>query len=270
MVIAITNQKGGVGKSTTAVNLSACLAKKGASVLALDMDPQGNMSSGLGIDKAAVQRNIYDVIIGETTLKDAVTGTRYENLSIVSSTEDLAGAEIELLDADNRETRLKRALNRIKKNYDYVIIDCPPSLSLLTINSLTAAEGIIIPIQCEYYALEGLTQMLHTVDLIKERLNPKLEIEGILFTMFDSRTNLSIEVVESVRDNVDIKIFKTIIPRNVKLAEAPSYGMAISEYDSASAGAEAYEMLADELMKGKVANGKKKWPWQRLGLLDSK
>ena len=248
MVIAITNQKGGVGKSTTAINLSACLAKKGASVLALDMDPQGNMSSGLGIDKAAVQRNIYDVIIGETTLKDAVTGTRYENLSIVSSTEDLSGAEIELLDADNRETRLKRALNRIKKNYDYVIIDCPPALSMLTINAMTTADSVLVPIQCEYYALEGLSQLIHTIELVQERLNPSLKIEGVVFTMYDARTNLSLQVVENVKDNLDQTIYKTIIPRNIRLAEAPSYGMPINLYDPKSTGAESYMLLAEEVI----------------------
>ena len=269
-IIAISNQKGGVGKSTTAINLAAALAEKGQKILAVDMDPQGNMTSGMGIEKAGVERSVYDLLGGEVSAKEVIEKTAYENLSLIPATEDLAGAEIELLDASNREQRLKKGLSTVKKNYDFVIIDCPPSLSLLTINALTAADAVIIPIQCEYYALEGLSQMLHTTDLIRERLNAKLKIEGIVFTMYDARTNLSGEVVQNVKDNIDIRVFDTIIPRNIRLAEAPSYGQPIIKYDSRSTGAEAYRALAEEFLRGIEKNGgKKKWSWKRLGFTDS-
>ena len=249
-ILAITNQKGGVGKSTTAINLSDCLAAKGEKILVIDMDPQGNTTSGLGIEKSSVETSVYDLLMGEADPKETVMKTAFENLYLIPATEDLAGAEIELLDADEREMRLKNGLSKLKKKYDRVIIDCPPSLSILTINSLTAADSVLIPIQCEYYALEGLSQMLNTTDLIRERLNPKLKIEGIVFTMFDARTNLSQEVVQNVKDNLDIKVFKTIIPRNVRLAEAPSYGLPVNRYDRSSTGAVAYRRLASEFRKG--------------------
>jgi len=248
-IIAVSNQKGGVGKSTTAINISDCMAAKGKKILVVDMDPQGNTTSGLGIRKNEVDYSVYDLLSGEKGAKEVILPTDFDDLYVIPATEDLAGAEIELMDEENRETRLKEALSSVKKSYDKIIIDCPPSLSLLTINSLTAADSVIIPIQCEYYALEGLSQMLGTVDLIRERLNEKLKVEGIVFTMFDARTNLSQEVVQTVKDNLDVKIFKTVIPRNVRLAEAPSYGLPANRYDRSSAGAIAYRRLTSEILK---------------------
>ena len=238
-IISFANQKGGVGKTTTAVNLSAALAEAGQSVLAIDFDPQGNLSSGLGIDKLNTEKNI----------NDAILSTEVENLDIIPSNVDLSGAEIELLELEDRERTLRRKISEIYKEYDYIIIDCPPSLSLLTINAFMASDSVVIPIQCEYYALEGLNQMLRTVNLIRERLNPTLEIEGIVFTMYDARNNLSGQVIEGVKSVISNEnIFETIIPRNVKLAEAPSFGMPITEYDTTSTGAQAYRMLASEVL----------------------
>ncbi|MBQ6469913.1 MAG: ParA family protein [Lachnospiraceae bacterium] len=248
-IIAVSNQKGGVGKSTTAINVSDCMAAKGKKILVVDMDPQGNTTSGLGVSKADLESSVYDLLSGRKEAKDVVLKTDFENLFLIPSNEDLAGAEIELMDEENRETRLKEALSSAKKTYDRIIIDCPPSLSLLTINALTAADSVLIPIQCEYYALEGLTQMLNTTELIRERLNEKLRVEGIVFTMYDARTRLSQEVVQTVKDNLDVKIFKTVIPRNVRLAEAPSYGMPVNRYDRSSTGAIAYRKLSKEILK---------------------
>ena len=247
-IIAIANQKGGVGKTTTAINLSACLAEKGQRVLVIDIDPQGNTTSGLGIAKDNVDNTIYEVMLQEIDISDAICKDIFENLDIIPSNVNLAGAEIDLIDIENREYILKNAVNTVRNNYDYVILDCPPSLSMLTVNAMTAADTVLVPIQCEYYALEGLTQLIHTINLVKKKLNPLLELEGVVFTMYDSRTNLSLQVVENVKDNLKQNIYKTIIPRNIRLAEAPSNGLPINKYDTKSSGAESYRMLADEVM----------------------
>lgn len=249
-VLSISNQKGGVGKSTTAINLSACLAELGKKVLVIDMDPQGNATSGLGIDKDDEKMyTVYDLLVDECSVQDCIQETGFENLSIIPSNNDLAGAEIELLELDDREFVLSNHINSIVGDFDYIIIDCPPSLSILTLNAMCASSGIIVPIQCEYYALEGLTQIINTIELVKERLNGDLDIEGVVFTMFDSRNNLSSDVVANVKENLDINVFDTIIPRNVRLAEAPSYGMPVIEYDNRSTGAASYRYLAEELVQ---------------------
>ena len=248
-IIAIANQKGGVGKTTTAINLSACLAEKGKKVLTIDVDPQGNTSSGLGVDKNAIENTIYELIIGEAELDACIQRDVLENLSVLPSNVNLAGAEIELIGIEEKEYILKKNIDRIRDDYDYIIIDCPPSLNTLTVNAMTTADTVLVPIQCEYYALEGLSQLIHTINLVRERLNPDLEIEGVVFTMYDARTNLSLQVVENVKENLNQTIYKSIIPRNVRLAEAPSHGKPINLYDSKSAGAEAYRDLADEVIE---------------------
>lgn len=252
-IIAIANQKGGVGKTTTAINLSACLAEVGQKVLAVDFDPQGNATSGLGFEKEYMDKTVYELLMGECQIEDCIIKDVQENLDVLPSDVNLAGAEIELLDVPEKEALLRKELEKIEKGYDFVVIDCPPSLSLLTINALTAADTVLVPIQCEYYALEGLSQILQTVDLVKKKLNPKLELEGVVFTMYDARTNLSLEVVENVKSHLNRTIYKTIIPRNVRLAEAPSHGMPINLYDSRSTGAESYRLLAAEVIsRGEV------------------
>lgn len=248
-IIAIANQKGGVGKTTTAINLSACLAEKGKKVLAIDMDPQGNMTSGLGVDKDSVEKTVYDLIIGEAQIEGIICKEVLENLDVLPTNIDLSAAEIELIGIENKEYIIKNEVEKVKENYDFIIIDCPPSLSMLTINAMTTADSVLVPIQCEYYALEGLSQLIHTIELVKERLNSNLEIEGVVFTMYDARTNLSLQVVENVKDNLNQNIYKTIIPRNIRLAEAPSYGMPINQYDPKSSGAESYRLLADEVIE---------------------
>ena len=248
-IIAVANQKGGVGKTTTAINLSSSLVELGKKVLTIDMDPQGNTTSGLGIDKNDVDATVYELILDEATIEESVNESIMEGLDVIASNINLSGAEVELISIENKEFLLKEKINPIKDNYDFIIIDCPPSLNLLTINAMTTADSILVPIQCEYYALEGLSQLIHTIDLIKERLNPELEIEGVVFTMFDGRTNLSLQVVENVKENLDRNIYKTIIPRNIRLAEAPSYGMPINMYDRRSTGAEAYRLLAEEVIQ---------------------
>ncbi|HHY23528.1 MAG TPA: ParA family protein [Clostridiaceae bacterium] len=248
-IIAIANQKGGVGKTTTAINLSACVAYKGKRVMLIDNDPQGNSTSGLGFDKRNLKKSTYDILINGEKLKNVILKTCIDNLDLCPSNIQLAGAEIELVPAISRETRMKEAVKLEINNYDFIIIDCPPSLGLLTINSLTAANTILVPIQCEYYALEGLSQLMETVKLVKRHLNPELDVEGVVLTMFDARTNLSIQVVEEVKKYFKNKVYRTVIPRNVRLSEAPSYGLPIVLYDAKSKGAECYMDLADEVIE---------------------
>ena len=248
-IIAVANQKGGVGKTTTAINLSACLAEAGKKVLIIDADPQGNSTSGLGFEKNEIEKTVYEILLDEIKIQDALLNTCVENLQILPSNINLSGAEIELIGREKREYILSNAINNIKDNYDFIIIDCPPSLNLITINALTSADTVLVPIQCEYFALEGLEQLLHTIGLVKERLNPSLEMEGVVFTMYDARTNLSMEVVEEVKKDLGENIYKTIIPRNVRLGEAPSHGLPIILYDSRSKGAESYRLLAEEVIE---------------------
>ena len=247
-IIAIANQKGGVGKTTTSINLSACLAAKGKKVLVIDTDPQGNTTSGFGIDKNFLQNTIYELILGYCSIQDCIISEAINNVSVIPSNVNLAAAEIELIGVDKKEFILKNEVDWVRDSYDYIIIDCPPSLNLLTINAMTTADSVLVPIQCEYYALEGLSQLIHTVNLIKERLNPELDMEGVVFTMYDSRTNLSMQVVENVKSNLKAHICDTIIPRNIRLAEAPSHGKPITMYDPKSIGAESYMKLAEEII----------------------
>ena len=250
-IIAIANQKGGVGKTTTAINLSSCLADKGQKVLSIDMDPQGNMTSGLGVDKDEVEKTVYDLIIGEANINEVIQKNVMDNLDVIPTNIDLSAAEIELIGIDDKEYIVRKAVHEVKDDYDFIIIDCPPSLSMLTINAMTTADSVLVPIQCEYYALEGLSQLMHTINLVQQRLNANLTIEGVVFTMYDVRTNLSNQVVENVKENLDTKIYETMIPRNIRLAEAPSYGIPINMYDAKSAGAESYRNLAQEIIDRK-------------------
>lgn len=251
-IIAIANQKGGVGKTTTAINLSASLAALGKKVLVIDTDPQGNTTSGFGVDKNELENTIYELILGECSIQDCMIKNVVEGVSILPSNVNLAAAEIELIGVDRKDFILKNEIDYIRDSYDFILIDCPPSLNTLTINAMTAANSVLVPIQCEYYALEGLSQLIHTINLIKERLNPDLDIDGVVFTMYDSRTNLSTQVVENVKSHLNQHVYKTMIPRNIRLAEAPSYGQPINLYDPKSAGAESYMALAKEVIGRKL------------------
>lgn len=248
-IMAIANQKGGVGKTTTTINLSAALAEKNKKVLVIDMDPQGNTSSGLGIDKDELETTVYQLMIGENSFDECVQKDVFENLDVLAANVNLAGIEIETMDMEDRNYILSNIISEIRDRYDYIIIDCPPSLNTLTINSMTTADSVLVPIQCEYYALEGLSQLIYTINLVKERLNQRLYINGVVFTMYDGRTNLSMQVIENVRNNLQQTIYDTIIPRGVRLAEAPSHGLPITKYDSRSTGARAYSSLADEIIE---------------------
>lgn len=256
-IVSIANQKGGVGKTTTSINLSTILAKKGKKVLMIDADPQGNASSGVGVDKE-VEESVYDILIGDTEIKDVVMKTNIKNLYVCPSNINLAGAEVELVSVMSREYRLKEKLDEVKDEYDYIIIDCPPSLGLITLNAFTASDSVLIPVQCEYYALEGLGQLINTINLVKKHLNKNIDIEGALLTMYDARTNLSNQVVKEVKKYFNDKVYKNVIPRNVKLSEAPSYGMPISIYDPRSKGAKSYEKFVKEFMKNNDLEAKGK------------
>ena len=248
-IIAIANQKGGVGKTTTSINLSACIAAKGKKVLVIDIDPQGNTTSGYGIEKNELENTIYELILGDCSIEDCILKEVFPNISILPSNVNLAAAEIELIGVEKKEYILKNEVDWVKDRFDFIIIDCPPSLSLLTVNAMTTADSVLVPIQCEYYALEGLSQLIHTINLVKERLNPDLDMDGVVFTMYDSRTNLSAQVVENVKNHLSQKLYSTLIPRNIRLAEAPSYGKPINMYDAKSAGSESYMSLADEVIR---------------------
>ena len=246
--IAIVNLKGGVGKTTTTVNLAAGIGLSKKKALLIDIDPQGNTTSGLGIEKDDVENTVYELLLGDSSIQECIIPLEFDNLSLIPSNVNLAGAEIELIDVEGKEYVLRNAVDEVREEYDFIIIDCPPSLNMLTINAMTTADSVLVPIQCEYYALEGLSQLMHTIDLVQDRLNASLEIEGVVFTMYDARRNLSLQVVENVKNSLNQNIYKTIIPRNVRLAEAPSYGLPINYYDSKSAGAESYRLLAEEVI----------------------
>ena len=253
--IAIANQKGGVGKSTTAINLSSCLGAMGQKVLTIDLDPQGNTTSGLGVEKDAAENTVYELLLGECEVEECLQKLEFEGVSLIPSNVNLAGAEIELIGIEDKEYILQNKISKIRDQFDFIIIDCPPSLNMLTINAMTTANTVLVPIQCEYYALEGLSQLMHTIELVQERLNPDLEMEGVVFTMYDARTNLSLQVVENVKNNLNQTIYKTIIPRKVRLAEAPSHGLPINYYDARSTGAESYQLLAEEV----IHRGDEEW-----------